>query len=87
MGRKQIQIRTNRPFKRTFGVKRGEVTEVTEDCEVMHTEGLLIYNVSPFITRLIKQRKMGWTGKVVGKAEIIYAYSVLVLRHQSNNKL
>jgi hypothetical protein len=68
MGRKQIQICTNRPFKRTFGAKRGEITE---DCECMHTEELLIYNVSLFITWIIKQKKRGRTGKLVGKAEII----------------
>jgi hypothetical protein len=39
----------------------------------MYTEELLIYNVSPIVTRMIKQRKREWTGKVAGTAEMIYA--------------
>jgi hypothetical protein len=84
MGRKQIQICMCRPLNRTFGAKRGGVTE---DCEDKHTEELLIYNVPPNITRMIKQRKRRRMGKLVCTAEMIHAYSVLVPSHQSNNKL
>jgi hypothetical protein len=70
MGRKQMQICKNRPLNRTFGAKRGEVTE---DCEGVHTVELLIYNVSLIIARMIKRRKREWTGKIEGTAEMIHA--------------
>jgi hypothetical protein len=65
----------NRVLRRIFGPKRGEVTGEWKE---LHNEDIRDLYSSPSIIRIIKSRRMRWTGHVVRIGEKRNAYRVLV---------
>jgi hypothetical protein len=59
--------------RRIFGPKRGEVTG---GCRKLHNEELRNLYSSPSIIRMIKLRKMRWTGHIarLGRREMYVGY-------------
>jgi len=51
---------------------------VTEECRKLHNEELNNLHCSPNIVRVIKSRRMGWTGHVARMGEGRGVYRVLV---------
>jgi hypothetical protein len=65
----------NRVLRRIFGPKRDEVTGAWRK---LHNEELHDLYSSPSIIRIIKSRRMRWTGYVAGMGEKRNAYRLLV---------
>jgi hypothetical protein len=65
----------NRVLRRIFGSKRDEVTG---ECRKLHNEELHDLYSSPSIIRIIKSRRMRWTGHVTRMEEKRNAYKLLV---------
>jgi hypothetical protein len=63
----------NRVLRRIFGLKRDEVTG---DWRKLHNEGLHNLYSLPNIIRMIKSRRMRWTGHVarMGRRELHIGY-------------
>jgi hypothetical protein len=66
-----------RVLRRLFGTKRDEVTG---EWRKLHNEELHDLYSSPSIIRIIKSRKMRWTGHVARMGEKRNAYKLLVGR-------
>jgi hypothetical protein len=65
----------NRVLRRIFGLKRDETTG---GWRKLHNEDLHNLYSSPSVSRMIKSRRMGWTGHVAYKEEKRNAYSILM---------
>ena len=72
---RRLWVFENRVLGRIFGPKRDEVTE---EWRKLHNEELNDLYCSPSIIRVIKWRRMRWTGHVARMGERRYLYWVLV---------
>jgi hypothetical protein len=57
----RLRVFENRVLRRIFGPKRDEATG---DCRKLHNEELQNLYSSPNIIRIIKSRRMRWTGNI-----------------------
>jgi hypothetical protein len=71
-------------LRRIFGPK---TDEVTGDWRKLHNEELHGLYSSPSIVRVIKARKMRWTGHVARMGEVRGAYNILVGRPEGRRLL
>jgi hypothetical protein len=74
----------NRLLRRIFGPKRDEVTG---ECRILHNEELYDLYSSPNIIRVIKSRKIRWTGHVGRMGEGRGAYRILAGRPDGRRPL
>jgi hypothetical protein len=74
----------NRVLRRIFGPKRDEVTG---GWRKLHNEELHGLYSSPSIARVIKARRMRWTGHVARMGELRGAYNILVGRPEGRRPL
>jgi phosphoribosylaminoimidazole carboxylase (NCAIR synthetase) len=72
-----LRVFENRVLRRIFGPKRGEATG---EWRSVHNEELNDLCSSPNIIRVIKSRRMGWSGHVARMGEERGAYRILVGR-------
>jgi hypothetical protein len=84
MSERRLRALENRVLGRTFGPRRDEVTE---EWRKLHKEELNDMYSSPNINRVIKTRRMGWTGHVARMGESIDAYRVLVGKPEGRRQL
>ena len=70
-----LRVFENRVLRRIFGPKRGEVTQ---EWRILRNEDLYALYSSPNIVRLIKSRRLRWTGHVARIEQSIGAYRILV---------
>jgi hypothetical protein len=80
----RLWVFKNRVLRRIFGPKRDEVTE---GWRKLHNEELRDLYSSPSITRIIKSRRMGWTGNVARLGEKRDAYRLLVGKPEGKRPL
>jgi len=73
---RKLRVFENMVLRRIFGPRRDEVTGNGRDC--MHNEELNNLYSSPNIVRVIKSRRMIWTGHVARMGEERRVYRVLV---------
>jgi hypothetical protein len=71
----RLGVFENRVLRRIFGPKRDGVTG---EWRKLHNEELRDLYCSPSIIRIIKARRMRWTGHVAGMGEKRNAYRLLV---------
>jgi hypothetical protein len=71
----RVRVSENRVLKRIFGPKR---EEVAGDWRRLHNEGLHNLYTSPIIVKVIKSRRMRWTGHIARMGEMRNAYKSLV---------
>jgi hypothetical protein len=71
----RLRVFENRVLRRIFGPKRDEVTD---EWRKLHNEELHDLYSSPSIIRIIKSRRMRWTGHVARMGEKRNAYRLLV---------
>jgi hypothetical protein len=69
----------NRVLRRMFGTKRDEVTG---EWRKLHNEELCDLYSSPSIIRIMKSRRIRWTGHVARMGEKWNAYRLLVGKRQ-----
>jgi hypothetical protein len=74
----------NRVLRRIFGPKRDEVTG---EWRKLHNEELRDLYSSPSIIRIIKSRRMNWTGHVARMGEKRNAYRLLVGKPEGKRPL
>jgi hypothetical protein len=74
----------NRVLRRIFGPKRDEVTG---EWRKLHNEELRDLYSSPSITKIIKSRRMKWTGHVARMGEKRNAYRLLVGKPEGKRPL
>jgi hypothetical protein len=74
----------NRVLRRIFGPKRGEVTG---DWRKLHNDELHDLYSSPSIIRMIKSRRMRWTGHVARMGEKRNSYRILVEKPEGKRPL
>jgi hypothetical protein len=74
----------NRVLRRIFGPKRNEVTG---EWRRLHNEELNDLYLSPNIIRVIKSRRMRWSGNVARMGEGRGAYRILVGRPEGRRPL
>jgi hypothetical protein len=74
----------NRVLRRMCGPER---KEVAEDWRRLHNEELHNLYESPNIIRVIKSRKIRWTGHVACKGELRNSYSILVRKPEGKDHL
>jgi len=74
----------NRVLRRTFGPKRGELTE---EWKKLHNEELNDLYCSPNVIGVIKSRRMRWVGHVACMGERGGAYRVLVGKPEGKRPL
>jgi hypothetical protein len=74
----------NRVLRRIFGSKRDEVTG---EWRKLHNEELRDLYSSPSIIRIIKSRRMRWTGHVARMEKKRNAYSLLVGKPEGRRPL
>jgi hypothetical protein len=74
----------NRVLRRIFGPKRDEMTG---DWRKLHNEELHNLYFSPNIIRMIKSRKMRWTGQVARMGEKMNACRILVGKPEGRRPL
>ena len=72
---RKLRVFENMVLRRMFGPRRDEVTE---EWRRLHNEELNDLYSSPNIVRVIKSRRMKWTGHVARMGEEIGVYRVLV---------
>jgi hypothetical protein len=80
----RLRVFENRVLRRIFGPKRDEVTG---GWRKVHNEELHGLYSSPSIIRLIKARRMRWTGHVARMGEVRVAYNILVGRPEGRRPL
>jgi hypothetical protein len=80
----RLRVFENRVLRRIFGPKRDEVTRVWRK---LHNEELHGLYSSPSIVRVIKARRMRWTGHVARMEEVRGAYNILVGRPEGRRRL
>jgi hypothetical protein len=68
-----LRVFENRVLRRIFGPKTDEITGCWRK---LHNEELHNLYSSPIIIRMIKSRRMKWTGRVTGIREKRNAYTV-----------
>ena len=73
----RLTVFENWVLRKTTGPKSDEV-EVTREWRTQHNEELNDLYCSPNIIRVIKSRRMRWTGQVAGTADHGGEYGVLV---------
>jgi hypothetical protein len=71
----RLRVFENRVLRRIFGPKRDKVTG---EWRKLHNEEFRHLHTSPSIIRMIKSRRMRWTGQVALMGEKRNAYSLLV---------
>jgi len=69
---------------RIFGPKR---EGVAGSCRRLHNEELHKFYASPNIIRLVKSRRMRWTGHVKHMGELRNVYTILVERSEEKRPL
>jgi hypothetical protein len=74
----------NRVLRRIFGLKRDEVAG---ECRKLHNEKFHDLYSSPSIIRIIKARRMRWTGHVARMGEKRNAYRLLVGKPEGRRPL
>jgi hypothetical protein len=74
----------NRVLRRIFGPMRNEVTV---DWRKLNNEELHNLHSSPNIIRMIKPRRMRWTGHVARRGETMNAYRILVGKPEGKRPL
>jgi hypothetical protein len=74
----------NRLLRRIYQAKRDEVTG---DWRKLHNEELQNLHSSPSIIKVIKPRRMRWTGHVARMGEKRNAYRILVGKSEGKNPL
>jgi hypothetical protein len=79
-----MRVFENRVLRRIFGPKRDEVTG---GWRKLHDEELHNLYGSPSIIRMIKSRRMRWTGHVARMGEKRNAYRILVGKPQGKRSL
>jgi len=72
---RRLRVFENRVLRRIFGPKRDDVTG---EWRKLHNEELNDLYCSPSIVRVIKWRRMRWTGHVVRMEERTGVFRVLV---------
>jgi len=72
---RRLRVFENRVLRRVFGPKRDEVTG---QWRRLHNENLYDLYSSPHIFRVMKSRRLRWTGHVAGMGERGGAYRILV---------
>jgi hypothetical protein len=80
----RLRVFENRVLRRIFGPKR---KEVTGEWRRLHNEELNDLYSSPNIIRVIKSRKIRWTGHVAHMGERRGAYRILVGRPEGRRPL
>jgi hypothetical protein len=80
----KLRVFENRVLRRIFGPKRDEVTGGWRKLHNYELHGL--YS-SPSIIRVIKARKMRWTGHVARMGELRGAYNILVGKPEGGRPL
>jgi hypothetical protein len=80
----RLKVFENRVLRRIFGPKRDEVTG---GWRKLHNEELHGLDSSPSIVRVIKARRMRWTGHVARMGEVRGAYNILVERPEGRRPL
>jgi len=79
----RLRVFDNRVLRRTFELKRDEVTK---ECRKLHNEELNLYS-SPNIFRVIKSRRVRWAGHVAGMGERKGVCRVLVGKPEETRPL
>jgi len=77
----RLRVFGNRVLRRIFGPKRDEVTG---EWRHLHSEELNDLYFSPNIVRVIKWRRVRWTGHVASMGERRVVYRVLVGKSEGN---
>jgi hypothetical protein len=80
----RLRMFENRVLRRIFGPKRDEVTG---EWRRLHNEELNNLYSSPYITQVIKSRRMRWVGHVACMGEGSGAYRILVGRPEGSKPL
>jgi hypothetical protein len=80
----RLRVFENRVLRRIFGPKRDEVTG---EWRKLHNEELCDLYSSPSIIRIIKSRRMRWTGHVARIEEKKNAYRLLVGKPEGKRAL
>jgi hypothetical protein len=80
----RLRVFENRVLRRIFGPKRDEVTG---GWGKLHNEELNGLYSSPSIVRVIKARRMRWTGHVPRMGEVRGAYNILIRRPEGRRPL
>ena len=81
---RRLRVSGNRMLRRIFGPKKGEVTR---EWKKLHNEELNDLYSSPSIVRVIKSRRMRWTGHVTRMGERRGAYRILVVKPEGKRPL
>jgi hypothetical protein len=79
-----LRVFENRVLRRIFGPKRNEVTG---GWRKLHDEELHGLYSSPSIVRVMKARRMRWTGHVARMGEVMGAYNILVGKSEGRRPL
>jgi hypothetical protein len=79
-----LRVFENRVLRRIFGPRRDEVIG---EWRKLHNEELRDLYISPSIIRIIKSRRMRWTGHVAGMGEKRNAYRLLVGKPEGRRPL
>jgi hypothetical protein len=82
--RHRLGMFENRVLRRIIGSKRDEVTG---EWRILHDEELHDLNSSPSIIRIMKARRMRWTGHVARMGEKMNAYRLLVGKPEGRRPL
>jgi hypothetical protein len=80
----RLRVFENKVLRRTFGPKRDEVTG---EWRRLHNKELYALYSSPNITRVIKSRRLRWTGHVAHMGERRGAYRALVGKPEGRRPL
>jgi hypothetical protein len=82
--RYRLRVFENRVLRRRFGPKR---EEVTGELRRLHEEELYALYSSPYIIRVMKARRLRWSGHVGRMGEIRGAYRILVGKSEDRRPL
>jgi len=80
--KRRLRVFENKVLRKVFGPRR-----VTGKWTRLHNEDLNDLYFTPNIIRVIKSRKMGWSGHVASMGEGIGAYRVLVGKTEGKRQL